>query len=213
MSTSFTKHLCAALLGVAVFSSCSRPVAYFQPSQREQFRAQTTETVAATPSVAVTESAATPVESAPAEAAVAETATPAAQVAQAQVALDQVEAYVRNDNKLATNKKLEKRMNRVKNLMNTVSQKEATTLNTTTSAKKLNLFERAMVKRIDKQIKSKMAPDKTKKTMATTLLKAGLIIGIIGLILLLVGNGFGATIGLIALIAGLVLIILDLVNA
>jgi len=103
-------------------------------------------------------------------------------------------------------------MSRVKNLMNTVSQKEATTLNTTTSAKKLNLFERTMVKRIDKQIKNKMAPNKTKKTMATTLLKAGIIIGIIGLILLLVGNGVGATIGLIALIAGLVLIILDLVN-
>ncbi|RIV25482.1 hypothetical protein DYU11_09300 [Fibrisoma montanum] len=211
MSTSFTKHLCAALLGVAVFSSCSRPVAYFQPSQREQFRTPTTETVAVTPA-SPQESVAAPVETAPATVAVTETAAPAAQVAQARVALDQVEAYVRNDNQLATNKKLEKRMSRVKNLMNTVSQKEATTLNTTTSAKKLNLFERAMVKRIDKQIKNKMAPNKTKKTMATTLLKAGIIIGIIGLILLLVGNGVGATIGLIALIAGLVLIILDLVN-
>ena len=195
----FSKHLFAALLGVAALSSCSRPVAYFQPTAREQFKSAPTEAVAvATPAqsvevVAVETPAVAPVSVEPTN--------------QAKQAVSQVEAYVRNDSKLASNKKLAKRMDRVKSMLATTSAKTALAPTATASTKKATLVERMALKRIDKQIKNKLSPE---RTMAKSVLTIGAIIAIIGLILIILNTA--TALGVIALVVGLVLILLDLLN-
>ena len=63
------------------------------------------------------------------------------------------------------------------------------------------------IKKIDKQIKNKLSPE---RTMAKSLLTIGLIVGVIGLIFLLLG--IANPLGLIALIVGLALILVDLLR-
>ena len=201
MNSTFTKHLFTALMGVAILSSCSRPVAYFQRGPVEHYNTAKTETVAVQPAdVAV---------AAPAEAVAATpvaAATSAEQVAQANKTMSQIEAYVRNDNKLAADKKLNKRMERVKDMLATATAKASLAPNATTSTKKMNLLERMATKRIDKQIKHKLSPE---RTMAKSALTVGLIIAVAGLILILV-NATG--IGVIALIVGLAVVLLSLLG-
>ncbi|MFD2570704.1 hypothetical protein ACFSUS_08680 [Spirosoma soli] len=202
MST-FSKHLFAALMGVAVISSCSRPVAYFQKSQRESFKSPKQETVAVVTPVEATQ---------PAEVSPLATETapaPAEQVAQAKQVMNQVEAYVRNDNKLASNKKLTNRLERVKELL-TVSGEKAAVSTNTASAKKMSLMERTMLKKIDKKIKNHVAPDEAKALNRNA--RNGIIIGAIGLILSLLFTGVIGVLGLILLIVGIVLILLGVLE-
>lgn len=202
-----SKYLFAACMGTVILSSCSRPVAYFQPSAREQFKSTQPEAVATvTPVEAVkpTETALSTQEATPAPA-------PAEQLAQAKQAVSQVEAYVRNDNKLSSNKKLTQRVARLSQLMASTSEKALTSTNVT-SAKKLSLMERTMLKKIDKKIKNHVAPDQTK--VMNSNVRLGLIIGIVGLLLLLLGGGSVlGVIGLIGFIVGLVLILIGVINA
>jgi hypothetical protein len=208
MNNTFTKHIFTALMGVAILSSCSRPVAYFQRGPVEHYNTAKTETVAVAVAAQPAEVAAPAEVVATAPVAVA-TPAPAEQVAQANKAVAQIEAYVRNDNKLAADKKLNKRMDRVKEMLATANTKAATAPTTTTSTKKMNLLERMATKKIDKQIKHKLSPE---RTMAKSLLTIGVIIAVAGLILLLVGgSGLGA-LGGIALVVGLVLVLIDLLR-
>lgn len=196
----FSKHVWVALLGTAIISSCSRPVAYFQPQAREQFKSTPVEAVASAAPVQ-------PVEAVPVETpAPAIEATPAEQVAQAKQAISQVEAYVRNDSKLASNKKLAKRMNRVSELLTTANPQAMSTTKTA-GAQKNTLMQRFMLKKIDKKIKNHLSPE---QPMAKSMLTIGLIIGIIGLILLILNAA--PPLGLIALIVGLALILIDLIR-
>jgi hypothetical protein len=207
-----TKHFFAALLGVTMLASCSRPVAYFQRGPVEHYKTAKTETVAAaTPEAQpmATETKEATEASVPTIATPVVEATPVQQVAQVQAAMTQIEGYVRNDNKLAADKKLNKRMDRVRNMLNTVAAKAAAAPTASASTKKMNLFEKMTLKRIDKQIKNKLSPE---KTMAKSMMTIGIIVAAAGLLLLLIGNGFGAVIGGIALLVGIVLIVLDLVQ-
>ncbi|GAB3972150.1 hypothetical protein GCM10028806_23730 [Spirosoma terrae] len=207
MST-ISKHLLVALIGASILSSCSRPVAYFQPTQREHF----TSVKPAPAPVAET----APVQSAPEEAvAVAAPAVEAApaptqaeQVAQAKQMVGQLEAYVRNDNKLASNKKLAKRMEKVNELLVT-SEKTAVSTNVA-STKKMSLVEKAMLKKLDKKIKNHVAPDEAKALNRNA--RNGIIIGAIGLILSLLFGGVIGVLGLILLIVGIVLILLGVLE-
>lgn len=204
-----TKPLFAVLLGAAFMASCSRPVAYFQPTARQQYKSVQTEAVAVTPAEvaqpAVVET------SAPQVVVVAQAATPTEQIAQTKQAVSQVEAYVRNDSKLASNKKLAKRMARVSELLTTASDKAAVPTKVT-SPKKISLLERTMLKKIDKNIKSHVAPDAAKAM--TSNVRLGLIIGGIGLILLLLGgSSVLGVLGLIGFIIGLVLILIGVINS
>ncbi len=197
-----SKHLFAALMGAVILSSCSRPVAYFQQGPREHFKSPQQETVAiATPTEAVEPTA---VETA----APVVTPTPVEQVARAKQVMNQVEAYVRNDSKLTSNKKLTKRMARVNELLTTVADKATSTVNF--SSKKMTFAERTMLKKIDKKIKNHVAPDATKVLNRNT--KNGIIIGAIGLILSLIFSGVIGVIGLILLIVGIVLILLGVLE-
>lgn len=197
----FSKHLFAALLGVAALSSCSRPVAYFQPSAREQFKSAPAEAVAV---VTPAQSVEGTVAETPAQIAVPASVEPTNQAKQA---VNQVEAYVRNDSKLASNKKLAKRMDRVKSMLATATPKTALAPTATASPKKATLLERMALKRIDKQIKNKLSPD---RTMAKSVLTIGAIIAIIGLILIILNTA--TALGVLALVVGLVLILLDLLD-
>ncbi|AKD54715.1 hypothetical protein [Spirosoma radiotolerans] len=203
MST-FSKNLFTALMGAAILSSCSRPVAYFQPTARENFKSAQPQSVAITTPVANEESAATQ----PAEVALA--APVEQQLAQTKQAVNQVEAYVRNDSKLASNKKLAKRMTRLNEMLATTSAKAEVSANVA-STKKMSLMERAMLKKIDKKIKNHVAPEQTKAMSSNV--RLGVIIGIIGLLLLLLGGGSVlGVIGGIGLVVGLVLILLGVIN-
>ena len=202
MTSTFTKHIFVALMGAAVLSSCSRPVAYFQRGPVDQYNTAKTETVA----VVTPTEVAQPAEVVAPEPVAVATPAPAEQIAQANATMSQVEAYVRNDSKLATDKKLNKRMDRVKTMLASATTKASLAPNATTSTKKATLLERMAVKKIDKQIKNKLSPE---RTMAKSLLTIGLIVGVVGLILILVGSG---TIGVIALIVGLALILVDLLQ-
>ena len=209
MST-FSKHLFAVLLGTVVLSSCSRQVAYFQPSARESFKSTQSVTVAAATPVEAVQATET---AQPADVAIASSAVVAPveqQLAQTKQAMNEVDAYVRNDNKLASNKKLAKRMVRLNELLATTSAKAAVSTNAA-SAKKMSLMERTMLKKIDKKIKNHVAPDKTQAMSSNV--RLGVIIGIIGLLLLILGGGSVlGVIGAIGLIVGLVLILLGVIN-
>lgn len=199
-----SKRLLAALLGVTLLSSCSRPVAYFQPTAREQFKATQPATVA---SVVPTQNQVAEV-TAPAASEPLPTTTE--QVTQTRQAVDQVEAYVRNDSKLASNKKLTKRIERLNKLL--TSTNNVTVAPNAASAQKTTLMQRMMLKKIDKKIKNHVAPDETKAM--TSNVRLGLIIGIVGLLLLILSNGgVLAVIGGLGLIVGLVLILIDLLGA
>lgn len=200
MST-FSKHLFAALLGTALISSCSRPVAYFQPTAREQFKTAQPSTAAVMPTQPVEATAVDASEP-------AVSSTPVEQISQAKQAVSHVEAYVRNDSKLASNKKLTKRMERLNEVLATASTKAPVTANAST--KKTTLMERMLLKKMDKKIKNHVAPDNTKAM--TSNMRLGLIIGVIGLVLLIVGSGVLSVIGGIAFAVGVVLVVLGLIN-
>lgn len=208
MST-FSKSLFTAFVGAAILSSCSRPVAYFQPTARESFKSVPAQSVAVTTPAVAEEAVAVQ----PAEAVVAAPATVAPveqQLAQTKQAVSQVEAYVRNDSKLASNKKLAKRMARLNEMLATTSAKAEISSNVA-STKKMSLMERTMLKKMDKKIKNHVAPDQTKAMSSNV--RLGVIIGIIGLLLLLLGGGSVlGVIGVIGLVVGLVLILLGVIN-
>lgn len=200
-----SKHLFVALLGTALISSCSRPVAYFQPTQREHFASTETPAVVVTPVETVDATAAVETPS-------KDIVTPVEQLAQTKQAVNQVEAYVRNDSKLASNKTLTKRMTRLNELLTKVSAKAtaAPTANAA-STQKTTLMQRMMLKKMDKRIKNHVAPDQTK--VMNSNVRLGLIIGLIGLLVWILGGGTVlGVIGLIAFIVGIVLIILGVAN-
>lgn len=191
MITTFAKHLCAVLIGAAILSSCSRPVAYFQRSPVESTSKLNTQIVAIdTP---------TPTTSAPTES-----------LTQANEAIKQIDAYVRNDSKLASNKKLSKRMDRVKSLLaSTRGTLEPTIVH---ASRKMNMVERLMLKKMNKKISRQLAPANPEKAMLSRsyLIGGGAVLLIGGLLLLIIGTGTAAFIGLIVALVGAVGLILAL---
>lgn len=199
----YSKHLFAALIATSVMASCSRPVAYFQPTAHEQFKTTKAETVAATLVEAVQPAA---VNNASVAVEATQPVTPAQQVVQAKKAIDQIDAYVRNDSKLASNKRLAKQMDRVRDLFTTTTPKAVESINVA-STRKTSLLERVMLKRVDKKIKNHLSPE---KTMAKSLLTIGVIVGIIGLLFIILN--VASPLGIIALVVGLALVLVDLLR-
>lgn len=200
-----TQQLLASLFMIALFAACSRPVAYVQPSAREHFTALPAETQP----VNFVDVSGAEVTNSPASAIAT---TPTDQLAQATAALDQVDAMVRNDSKLAADKTVQKRLNRVRTFLAATSAKATTTTSTATNAsRKMNLMERMMLKKLDKKISKHLAPANPEKAMAIKgVLAAGAVLVLAGILLLLLTTGTGATIGVVAIIGGLVLLLLGL---
>ncbi len=193
------KPLLAALVGVAALSSCSRPVAYFQKSQREDFKRSPVETVAV---IAPSELAQSVVVTPNTQVTLP---NPVEQVAQAEVAMKQLDAYVKNDSKLAGNRKLAKRMARA-NAMLAEANPAAVA-----APRKTTFMERVTLKKLDRKIKYKMAPDQTKDFLDNKL-RNGIIVGAIGLLLAIIFGGVLGIIGTILLAAGIVLIVLGVLE-
>lgn len=192
-----TQNLLAGLLMTALTVGCSRPVAYFQPSQREPIATAPTTPVVATESPAVLSAAAE------------EATAPTDQIAQAQTALNQVDALARNDRSLASNKTVQKRLNRVRTLL---ASAKVTAPSAVKTSKKASLMERFMLKRMDKKIHRQLAPSQPDKAMiSSSTLAIGAVLVVVGLLLLLLTSGTAATIGVIALIAGAVVLLLGLI--
>ncbi len=194
----FAKHLFTALVGTVLLASCSRPVAYFQPTAREQFAtSKPVKAVVVAPAETVTVSDEAPV-------------VAAVQVEQVKQAVSAVDAYVRNDSKLAASKTLNKRMTRLNKLLATATG-NATAAAKVTSTRKMTFMERTMLKKMDKKIKNHVAPDKTDAVNGNV--RLGIIIGGIGLLLLILGgSSVLSVIGGIGFVVGLVLILLGLIN-
>ncbi|MGF7214868.1 hypothetical protein GGR92_001008 [Spirosoma lacussanchae] len=203
-----SRNLFAALMGAAILSSCSRPVAYFQPSQREQYKSPQPQTVAVVTPAEVAQPAVV-AETPAVEVAPVAAPAPAEQTAQVRQVMNQVEAYVRNDSKLASNKKLAKHIERANQLLATSNAKTAVAT-TAGATKKMSLMERTMLKKMDKKIKNHVAPDDSKALNRNT--RNGIIIGAIGLLLSLIFGGVIGVIGLILLIVGIVLILLGVLE-
>jgi uncharacterized membrane protein YccC len=194
-----TKNTFLALAVVALLGSCSRPVATFQPSKAERFyTAQTPTAPVAVQEEAVTEPVAVATET--------ETAAVAPEVNKSlDQALTKAEAYASTKANSADARKLERRITKIREVLATSPQKlEANNA----TAKKASLVQRMALKSMDKKIQKHLAPE---QPMLTSTLTAGLVVGLIGLLLLLLTTGVGATIGLIALVAGIVLVILGLI--
>ncbi|RYC71367.1 hypothetical protein [Spirosoma sordidisoli] len=195
-----TQRLLVGLMLTIFFASCSRPVAYFQKSPRESF--------AKTPAVqAPVADASTPVSGVNESVVVA---TPAQPIAQANAALDQMDAMVRNDAKLATDKTVQKRLNKVRTMLTSAAQKSTLTPAATTAPqKKAGLVERLMIKKLNKKINRQLAPSNPEKAMANTgILAAGAVAVIIGLLILLLGGS--GTLGVILLLAGAIVLLVGL---
>lgn len=198
----FIHSVSLALAGAALLTACSRPVATFQKSQPERFYSQQK----ATEPVVLSEEVVAPVANVPvvASAEVAATASEPV-IAQTQQAS---EALASLKTTHAADRRMTKRIDRAEKMLAEVNQKTAT--NAVASTKKMSLVQRVMLKSMDKKIQKHLAPKETKAT--SNYVRIGAIVALIGLLLLLIGNGVGATIGLIALIVGLVLILLGVIN-
>ncbi|UFH56743.1 hypothetical protein [Spirosoma sp. KNUC1025] len=197
-----TPQFLAGLLMLVVFASCSRPVAYFQPSAREQF-ARTTP-VKSEPVIAAEVSAPVAAVSTPAP-------TPSEQLAQANAALDRFDATVRNDSKLAADKTVQKRLNRVRTLLASTSAKADLTPTEVNAPKKMNLMQRFMLKKMNKKISKQLAPANPEKAMINSgTLAVGAVLVILGLLLLFLTTGTGVTVGIISLLVGAVILLIGL---
>jgi len=197
-----TPQLLAGLFMATLFTACSRPVAHFQPTPREHFAAVTPVPVASS-----TVSTETPAPSVSVETNQMSVA-PATRVNEA---LDQMDALVRNDSKLASNKTVQKRLNRIRTLVEATSTKSTLAFSASNSTKKAGLMERIVLKKMNKKISKQLAPQNPEKTMANSgILATGAVLVIIGLLLLLLTSGTGATVGLIVLLAGAVVLLVGL---
>lgn len=201
-----TQQLLASLFMITLFAACSRPVAYFQKSPREHFTTASA-TPAPTSSLEKTDVATTPlVASAMPEASAAPVAAPATQINQA---LDQMDAMVRNDSKLAADKSVQKRLKRIRTLLTLSSVASNKTVSATNKTHKSTIMERYVLKQMNKKISNQLAPQHPNKTMANTgILAAGAVLVIVGLILLLAGTS--TSVGVILLLAGAVVLLVGL---
>jgi hypothetical protein len=208
MRTIFNLAVYSLLISI-LFSACSRPYATYQKMPVEHFASRTKAPVAQP--APVSEQAPAVVTTAPVTESAVDQATPLTTAASLTKVNEQLqEAMASTDAKLAGNKKLEKRMARVQRMLAEASTKAAAAPVATNSTRKMNLAERMMLKKIDKKIKNSVAPEDA-KVMSRTL-RAGIIIGVVGLLFaLLFGNVLGL-LGVLMLIAGVVLILVDVLS-
>lgn len=191
----FSLPVLAALSLATLLTSCNRQQALFQ-------RTPTVSYAAPAPVAAPVVAAEQPV--------AAEVATPATQAVQAKAALAQMDALVSANPSLAENKRVEKRMSKVRTMLTNMSTANAAPA-ATAAPKKMNLVQRMMLKKMDRKISRQLAPANPEKAMISTgTLALGAVLVIVGLLLIIFATGTGATIGIIALLAGAVVLLLGL---
>ncbi len=121
-----------------------------------------------------------------------------------------MDALVSANPSLAENKRVEKRMSKVRTMLTNMSTANAAPA-ATAAPKKMNLVQRMMLKKMDRKISRQLAPANPEKAMISTgTLALGAVLVIVGLLLIIFATGTGATIGIIALLAGAVVLLLGL---
>jgi len=121
-----------------------------------------------------------------------------------------MDALVSANPSLAENKRVEKRISKVRTMLTNMSTASAAPA-ATAAPKKMNLVQRMMLKKMDRKISKQLAPANPEKAMISTgTLALGAVLVIVGLLLILLTTGAGATIGIIALLAGAVVLLLGL---
>jgi hypothetical protein len=193
-ATPSTQKICAALMGIAICSSCSRPVACFQPEASSSFATAKTQ-----PGVT-----ATPVQAA---------ATPVRTRMSVEAAPVPIEAHLPNEGKLATATKLNERITRVTHWLTPKTLK----LTAAHAPHKPTFVERRMLRKVNKKIGQHLAPSHSKKAMVANRARliGGLVLLVVGVLLILSGsgrqlNGTVGFIGLFVLLFGIVGVILGL---
>lgn len=189
-------HCFAILSGMAMLSSCSRPSAYFQPAAREQFATRYQTNIM--PSRLTT--------SEPSEQLIVlpeHKASSVEPVTQANQVIRQLEAYVSNNAKLSSNRRVTKRLVRINQVLNATTNPSLAPSQLT--AAKTTFMERTLLKKIDKKVRQHLAPDQPKALSSTILL--GLVIALVGLLLVIIASGFLNALGIIALVVGIGLIV------
>jgi hypothetical protein len=190
MISTFTQYIWVALIGTVLVCSCSRPVAYFQKSPNKTY-------ASAPPSTLSVE---TPAESISAK---------KEPLVQANSVITQLDTYVRNDNKLAANKNLSRRMARISKLL--TSAPAVPDLNTTHAPSLKTGLERLIQKKMNRRIGKQLAvahPDKALVNGGKLI--GGIVLLVAGLLLLILGSGTVAFIGLIVSLVGALGVIVGL---
>ncbi|MCK8495440.1 hypothetical protein M0L20_26480 [Spirosoma sp. RP8] len=184
MTTSITNHFYAALFGIAVLSSCSRPVAYFQKGSVVAPTRANTQTV---PTAIPDQTAALPVQP-----------------------ISEGEAYVRNDQNLVENKAIDGHLSRARQLL--VASQEQEVAAPVKKSHKLNVVDRLIIRKLNKRIAHQLAPNQLYKTMINSMgqLIGGAVLLVGGLLLLILGTGTVAFIGLILSLVGALGVIVGL---
>jgi hypothetical protein len=199
----FSLPVLAALSFATLLTSCNRQQALFQ---RTPVVSYATPISAAAP-VTVAEQ---PAVVAPTTTTEANVTAPAAQAVQAKAALAQLDALVSANPSLVDNKRVDKRMSKVRTMLTSMSTAN-TAPSATAAPKKMNLVQRMMLKKMDRKISKQLAPANPEKAMISTgTLALGAVLVIVGLLLILLTSGAGMTIGIIALLAGAVVLLLGL---
>lgn len=195
-----TRQLLGSLLMLTLITSCSRPVAYFQPGAREHIVANIEQT-----SSLISQ---TPTDYNPG----IEFRTPQ-QLVQASSTLDAADALVRANSQLATNKAkaVQKRLSRVHTLLDLAATKSSQAPAKIAAPRKMNLMERMMLKKLNRQISKQLAPANPDRTLASkSILILGAVLVLGGILLLALTSGGGFALGAIALAAGLVILLIEL---
>lgn len=192
MPLTFTQKIYATLIGVAICSSCSRPVANFQ---RGVFSSSATPETQ--PMVIET----------PVQAAV----TPIRNRKPVEEAAEQIEAHLPNEGILATTTKLNERMTQVTYLLTS----QALRPTVAHSPHKGTFVKELMLRKVNKKDGLHLASSNPKKAMVANraLLIGGLVLLLGGVLLLILGkgrqlNGTVGFIGVFILLFGIVGVIL-----
>ncbi|WP_234735043.1 hypothetical protein [Tellurirhabdus bombi] len=195
--------LASTVVVAAFFASCSRPYATYQRMPVERFSAETPKP-ATQPVVA--EAVTAPVEKVEEPTLVAA----AAPVVKTQDIQQLNDAIAKNSAALE-DKRVQKRMARVQELLTSAAAKSNVAA-APAAPKKMNMVERMMLKRLDKKIQKHLAPESPQKPMLNSgLLAAGAVFVIVGLLLTLFATGTAATVGVVGLIVGAIILLIGLI--
>lgn len=186
-------NLCAAVIMIAAFSSCSRPVTYFQPGPVNLLATSNTQPVALpTPDHAI--------------------ALPAvpSMSSKADSISTRPEFYTRSDSKVVLNETLSRRMDRVRKL-SSASTVETLTPTGSDAVRRITGMERLMLKKLNKKIGQQRLPGNSEKVTGNRIkLIGGIVLLLIGVVVMIAAPSQIFFLGLIVTLLGAVGIIVGL---
>lgn len=183
-------YRCVLFIMIAVLSSCSRPVTYFQRAPANLPTTLDTQPVSAPPLNQII-------------------ASPLGPVINANTTIPQPEFVARDNNKLVPTKLLSKRMGRVKTWL--VSTHETVKPQGNCTVGRTNAVESVMIQKTSQKKSRQFTPSATTKAMANWIkLIGGVILLVAGVAIMLAGPGSIFFLGLVVALFGFVGIILGL---